>query len=146
MAKVRVPFGLPNKANTYELHFSPIFWKAIKDIVAGIRKYYRKPLYWIGPTKEVKEIERVVGFIAKKALAEDTDQPVQVDIWISDRLDSDGVKAVLDGIELSGRIKNDRQVKELAVHKLPMKNSEFWFDISLIQALPPVDSNAGGPK
>lgn len=130
--RVVVPMPLPNKANTYEIHFAPFFWNAIKDIVAGIRKYYRKPLYWVAPSKEVKEIENAIGFIAKSSLLEDTEAPVRVEIWISNRLDADAVKAVLDGIQLSGRIKNDRQVEVLTIYKLPIKNTEFKFDITLI--------------
>jgi Holliday junction resolvase RusA-like endonuclease len=127
--RVTVPLPLPNKANTYEIHFAPFFWNAIKDIVAGLAQY-RKPLYWIGPSKKVKDVERAIGFMALQSLTEDTEKSVAVDIWISDRLDADAIKACLDGIQLSGRIKNDRQVMELRIHKEKRKNTEFSFEIT----------------
>lgn len=127
--KVTVPLPLPNKANTYEIHFNRSFWNAIASTVAGMAKYVRGPLYWIGPSSKVKEAEKAIGYIAKQSLAEDTDGPVRVTIYISDRLDADSVKSCLDGIQLSGRIKNDRQVRELHVYKEKRPNTEFSFDI-----------------
>jgi Holliday junction resolvase RusA-like endonuclease len=130
--RVVVPIPLPNKANTYGIHFSPFFWDAIKDIVAGIRRHSNKPLYWIAPSQEVRDIETAIAYIAKSSLLEDTDKPVRLEIWISDKLDVDAIKAIPDGIQKSGRIKNDRQIQELIVHKIPIKNVEFKFDITII--------------
>jgi hypothetical protein len=128
--KVTVPMPLPNKANTYEVKFNPTFWRAIYQIASGMKAYMRGPLYWIGPSKAVKEAELAIAYIAKLSIADDTAGPVQLDIWISNRLDADCVKAVLDGIQKSGRIVNDRQIVELLVHKVEMKNESFSFDIT----------------
>lgn len=130
--RVVVPMPLPNKANTYEIHFHSSLWIRIKGIVQALRSTVKSPLYWIAPSQEVRNIEEAISYLAKSSLYEDTDGPVKVEIWISDRLDADAVKAVLDGIQKSGRIKNDRQVQILTVYKIPVKNTEFKFDITLI--------------
>jgi hypothetical protein len=128
--RVTVPLPLVNKANTYVVRFAPFFWDAIKGIVSGCKNYYKKPLYWVAPIKEAVDLERAIGFISHQSLAEDTDGPVQLEIWLSDRLDADAVKAILDGIEMGGRVKNDKMIKRLVVNKLPMKNTEFSFDLT----------------
>ena len=130
--RVVVPMPLPNKANTYEIHFHSALWSRIKGIVKALRPTVKTPLYWIAPSQEVRNIEEAISFLAKASLLEDTDQPVRLEIWISNRLDADAVKAIGDGIQKSGRIKNDRQIEELIVHKIPIKNVEFKFDITKI--------------
>jgi hypothetical protein len=133
--KVTIPMPLPNKANTYQIFFAPFFWNAIRSIVSGIRAHYTKPLYWIAPSRKVKDIEQAIAYITKQSLSEDTDGPVKLEVWISDRLDVDAIKAIGDGIQLSGRIKNDRQIKELIVHKLQKKNTEFEIDLTTIEEI-----------
>ncbi len=131
--RTTIPIPLPNKANTYEIHFNPPFWVAIRDIVSGFRKYFKGPLYWIGPSSAVKEAEKVIGFYSHMILEEDTDGRVRMSIWIGGRLDVDAVKAVLDGVQLGGRIKNDRQVEELHVYRVQGKNEHFDLDIEKIE-------------
>lgn len=130
--RVVVPLPMVNKANTYQVRFHPIFWKIIEKIARGFRSVHKKSPYWIGPSDEAVNLENVIAYYAKQSLAEDTASPVRVDIWVPERFDADAVKVVLDGIEKSGRIKNDRQVQVLTVYKLPIKNKEFKFDITLI--------------
>jgi len=131
--RVTVPLPLPNKANTYQVHFAPWFWKAIQDIVSGIRgKGFKGKLYWAAPTKEVTEVERAIGFIAKQALPDEHDGPIILDVWISDKLDWDAVKAISDGVEKSGRIQNDKQIKIGHVYKVPEPNKAFMFDLTPI--------------
>jgi hypothetical protein len=124
-----IPCGIPNKANTYEIHFNRTFWGTIQQYVTGLKKYIRGPLYWIGPSSEVKQFEQVVGFYTLRILEEDTTGPVSVTIWMRGKGDVDGVKAVLDGIEKSGRIKNDRQVAELHVFRVQGPNESFDLEI-----------------
>lgn len=130
--RVVVPMPLPNKANTYEIHFHPMLWGKIKGIVGSLRSSVKARLYWIAPSKEVVAIEEAISYIAKTSLHEDTDKPVRLEVWVSDRLDADAIKAIGDGIEKSGRIKNDRQIQELIVHKIPIKNDHFKFDLTII--------------
>ena len=113
--KVTIPVPLTNKANTYEVHFHPTFWREIKDLVAGLKQYIKGPLYWIGPCKEAKETERVVGYYSHHVLPDDTLHEVKMTIWVRGKLDLDAVKAVLDGVQLGGRLKNDKQVAELHI-------------------------------
>jgi len=124
-----IPIPLPNKANTYEIHFHPTFWKEVRGIVAGLKKYISGALYWVGPSKEVKEAETVIGFYSKRILEEDTLGPVRMSIWLRGKLDLDAIKAILDGCQLGGRIKNDKQVEELHVYRLKGKNESFDLDI-----------------
>jgi hypothetical protein len=131
--RTTIPIALPNKANTYEVHFNATFWNGVRDIVAGLKKYIKGPLYWISPSKAVKQAENVIGFYSKMILAEDTLEPVKMEIWLRGRLDVDAVKAVLDGVQLGGRIKNDRQVQELHVYRVPGKNDSFDLDIVEIE-------------
>lgn len=130
--RVVVPMPLPNKANTYEIHFHSALWSRIKGIVQALKASIKTPLYWIAPSQEVRNVEEAISYLAKGSIFEDTEAPVKVEIWISDRLDADAVKAVLDGIQKSGRIKNDRQVQILTIYKIPIKNTEFKFDVTLI--------------
>lgn len=131
--RVTVPCPLPSKKNSYEIRFNPIFWKEIREIAAGLAKYVKGPLYWIGPPRVIKDVQSAIGYIAHQALDQDTDGPVRVDLWVSDKLDADNAAGVvLDGIQCSGRIRNDMQVKELRVHKLPGGNTKFDFDIRLL--------------
>jgi hypothetical protein len=104
----------------------------IKQYVSDLKKYTKKPLYWIAPSDAVRTIERDIGFFALRAMPDDTDGPVRLDAWISDSLDWDAVKAISDGIQKSGRIKNDKQIKIGQVIKLPMKNTQFSFDLTPI--------------
>jgi hypothetical protein len=128
-----IPVSLPNKANTYEIHFHPVFWKEISPIVSGLKKYIRGALYWIGPAKIVKETEQVIGYYSKIILAEETSGPVKMTVWVRGKLDVDGIKAVLDGCQLGGRIHNDRQVQELHIYRLPGKNESFDLEIEKMQ-------------
>lgn len=129
--KMTIPIPCPSKANNYEIHFSNAFWAAIKDIVAGLTKYVKGPLYWIGPSKEMKVIETIIAFYVKRILEDDTSAPLRVRMWVSDKIDADnGLKAVLDAIQLSGRIQNDKQIKEVIVRKVPgNKNESFDLEI-----------------
>ena len=135
--RITVPCPLPSKTNQYEIHFHGSLWACIYHTVSELKKHVRGPLYWIAPSKETKDVEKAIGYAANLSIAEDTDQPVMVEAWVSDRLDADNaLKIILDGIQLSGRIKNDRQVKELAVHKIPMKNTEFSFEVTVLNNYP----------
>jgi hypothetical protein len=131
--KVVVPMPLPNKANTYGIRFDPRFWKMIKGLATSFRARFKSSPYWIGPSEEVKAIEEAIAYWTLRSIFEDTEAPVKVEIWISNRLDADAVKACLDGIQKSGRIKNDKQVEVLTIYKLPIKNTEFSFDVTLIE-------------
>jgi len=137
MAKFRIPIPCPSKSNTYEIHFDRQFWGVIKQYVAGMRKYTKKPLYWIAPSKAVVETERAIAFAAKRVMEEDFDGPVRLFIWVSDKIDADNaLKAICDGIEKSGRIKNDKQVKQIIVTKFQGPNKYFDIDIEKMEEWP----------
>lgn len=126
--KITVPLPLINKANTYTIHFNNKFWEVIAPYVRDLKKYIKKPLYWIAPTEEIKELERVIGFYALKELQSDHDGPYMLNLWISDRLDWDAIKVISDGIQSSGKL-NDRQIKVGRVFKIPEPNKAFMFEI-----------------
>jgi Holliday junction resolvase RusA-like endonuclease len=142
MARFRIPIPCPSKANNYEIHFDRQFWGVIRQYVEGMRKYTKKPLYWISPSKAIKETERAIAFAAKRILDEDIEGPVWLKLWVSDKIDADNaLKAVCDGIEQSGRIKNDKQVKQITVNKFPGPNNHFDLDIGKMEEWPLPDED-----
>ena len=131
---MNIPIPIPSKSNSYEVHFSKVFWEAIYRTVEQLKKYVKGPLYWIGPSSEVKQAQTLIAFYVKRILEDDTDGPVRVTIWMKGHMDLDnGLKACLDAIQLSGRVKNDKQCAELHVYRLPGKNDSFDLEIEKME-------------
>ena len=116
--KFHCPIKLASKKNQYEIHFARPFWAAIQRIAHSFKGRSRAPLYWIDTKTEVKKAEADIAWIAKEAIDRQIAGPVRVTILFTGRLDVDNsAGAILDGLQGSGRIVNDRQVSQLVIER-----------------------------
>lgn len=118
MAKVTIPIPLTNKSNTYEIHFNQIFFQAIISIVHSFQKNSPVRLYWIGPSLAAKRAEECISMIFRNKERREwlNNEPLELKIrLIKQRIDADGIKIVLDSIEKSKRINNDRQFRKVTI-------------------------------
>lgn len=118
MAKVLIPIPLVNKANSYEIHFNKVFFQAIFGIIQSFKAKVPVRLYWIGPSLAAKRAEECIAMVFRNQERREwlQGEPLELRIrLIKQRVDSDGIKAVGDAIQQSGRIKNDRQFRRIIV-------------------------------
>lgn len=118
---IQIPVKLPNKSNSNSIRFAPRFWLAISGIVDSFRKNGARKIYWLGPSREVKQVEEIIALHFKTQEHRTWTADEHLGIWINlvnQKVDVDGIKAVLDGIEKSGRISNDRQFDEVHIKRL----------------------------
>ena len=112
---IRIKEKIPSKKNSYRVRFSKQFWTAVMRIAPHVKM---KGSYWIGPSKEVEQIEQIIAWIAKSEIKEDLTGPVEMAVVTGTRHDFDNLLGVIfDGLEKSGRIKNDRQIDRLTVER-----------------------------
>lgn len=105
-----ISIKIPSKKNSYIIHFNPRFWKAVSSVIG----YFPKR-YWIAPGEMVKEAEQIIAWTAKAKLRAPLEGKIVLLAEVNPRLDVDNALAViLDGLQKSGRIANDRQI-EIAV-------------------------------
>jgi len=122
--------AIPSKKNRYQIRFNPKLFTAIKPIL----QRFTKPHYWIGPAQEVSDAETRVAWAAKmapnlmKGLGRKHlfEGDLRVTIMAYGKVDAGNLEGVIgDGLEQSGRIVNDRQIKELHIYRLgPGKGCE----------------------
>lgn len=118
MAKVTIPIPLVNKANAYQIHFNQTFFQAIVDIVHSFQKSLPIRLYWIGPSLAAKRAEECISMVFRNEERREwlNGEPLELKIrLIKQKIDADGIKVVLDAIEKSKRIGNDRQFRKITV-------------------------------
>ena len=112
--RVSIPGRLVNKANQYEIHRS------------------KNGRVWIAPSDAAKSYE---SFVAWAFLAQDSRQwtqnePLQLRIWlINQRHDCDAIKAILDGIQKSGRINNDKQFRRILIEHVDGKTPGVQLEV-----------------
>lgn len=126
----KLDIAIPSKKNRYEIRFNPRVFRAISPV---LRKFV-KPWYWIGPAKTVTDAETAVAWAAKmapnhmKGLGRKHlfEGDLRVTIMAYGKVDAGNLEGVIgDGLEQSGRIVNDRQIKELHIYRLgPGKGCE----------------------
>lgn len=117
---ILIPGKLINKANHYEVRINPSLWQEIRSIVTRWKLTHKGPPWWIGPSDEAKTYQQVVAWAVRaQGIGEWlNNEPVSVRvILVGVRQDIDAVKAILDGIQDSGRIANDRQIARLLVER-----------------------------
>ncbi len=117
-------FNVPAKSNSLEIKFNPNFWRMIADTVRNFRAgmAWKKTRggnpYWIAPTKDVQVAQESIAWRAKEFIRKDITGPVELRIEAFGPQDIDNlVKVIMDGIQDSGRMKNDRQVVKLSVER-----------------------------
>src|SRR5260221_2815496 len=116
-----VPGRGPSKANTYEVRIDATVWQQIKPIVEQWRKQTGKRPFWISPSDAVKVYEQLVAYHVTASEKFKFEGPLALEIAVyGSRLDVDNqVKAIQDGIQQSGIIKNDNQFTRLEGEKNP---------------------------
>ena len=117
--------AIPSKKNGYRIRFNPSFWRQIAAIVHGFTSFEnrwgcrvgRSLLYWIDSAPEVKQAEQMIAWAAKSEIARDLAGHIRLTVNIRGRADTDNVLGVIfDGLQASGRIANDRQIKQVVVN------------------------------
>ena len=134
--KIIIPGLIRNKANNYQIRINPSLWKRIRHVVEQWRRETRKAPWWIAPSEEVKAYEQEVAWRVKAAETRSftNGEPLQLILTlIHSRLDIDAVKAVLDSIQASGRIKNDRQFELLIVRRRKGKEPAIEIEMDLLE-------------
>jgi len=128
---------LPSKSNSNEIRFAPGLWAIIREYVELWRRHNsgKKP-YWIGPSEEVKVTEEEIAWRYKAGENGRWVQkePLRVVVrLIGQRVDIDNaLKVLLDGLEKSGRLGDDRQVKDLWVRHLPGQTPSVEVEVTPI--------------
>ena len=115
---IRIDGKLVNKANNYEIRIARSLWQEIRVTVEQWKRYHKGPPWWIGPSDEAKTYQELVAWaVRSQGQGEWTHgEPVELRVMlVGQAVDLDGIKAVCDGIQDSGRIKNDRQISRLLV-------------------------------
>jgi Holliday junction resolvase RusA-like endonuclease len=120
--KIEIPWGVPSKKNSYEIRFSPIFWQSVRGIVEKLKKQGLNKLYWIGPSKEVKQFESNASWAIKAERPQVTSEIVIVraDVFVRNPLcDTDNLTGCIgDALQLGIPKFNDRQIKRWEIEKV----------------------------
>ncbi len=117
MSTVIIPGKLVSKANHYRIHrnASGKEWVAPSDEA----KTYQDMVAWQFHLQEKREWRGAYTAI-----------PLQITIrLINQRHDIDGVKGILDGIEQSGRIMNDRQFRKITIEHVDGKTPSVELEV-----------------
>ena len=114
---------LPSKKNSYQIFFSRSFWSQVSPIVRALKRSTGRSLYWISPSQETKDFERFIAWTAIAAkIPQFGDAEVELNVKVNTRLDLDNVLgALLDGLEASEKIRNDRQVSKITIERWKKK-------------------------
>ncbi len=133
---MQLDIPVPSKKNSYRVRFNQTFWRQIEPIVRRfcaipegrwgdairnaqrrglIRKQQQHP-YWVDTTEEVKQTEQLIAYAAKRAIHATLAGPVTLHITFRGKNDLDNALGVIfDGLQQSGVIINDNQIKRLIV-------------------------------
>lgn len=115
---IEISEPLPSKKNSYVVRYSPQFWRAIGPIVAEFSKLGIQTV-WIGPSSAVKTFQTMVAWRVKSVYPDWTDgRELALEVGYNGKGDLDNMLgALLDGIEQSGRIQNDKQFSRITIHR-----------------------------
>lgn len=132
MSIVTIPGLLANKANRYEVRVNSALWARIRGLVQAWKAETRQGPWWIAPSDEVKTYEQEVAyrFLAQERREWLAGEPLQLRVrLIAQFVDCDAIKAILDGIQRSGRIKNDRQFRRIVIEHLDGKKPSVEIEV-----------------
>jgi len=115
--KLHIKETVPSKKNSYRIRYARDFLATIQHIIQAF-KMYKKATVWIGPTDAVKQFEMLVAWTATVAIPKDY-QPgdrLGIQITYQGKADLDNMLgAILDGLQQSGRVPNDKQFKDIHI-------------------------------
>lgn len=135
MSRVIIPGRLANKANQYRVHIDPTLWARIKDAVQQWRTRASNAPWWVAPSGEVEAYESEVAyrFLQQERREWKNGELLQLTIrLVAQRSDCDAVKAILDGIQKSARIKNDRQFRKILIEHVEGKQPAVEIEVELL--------------
>ncbi len=135
MVTIKIPGKLTNKANTYVIHVHPSLWKLIRILVEKWKVTTHLGPWWIAPSEEAKNYEAEIAWRVLAAEKREwlNDEPLTLTIrLVKQRHDVDAVKAILDGIQKSGRIKNDKQFRRIVIEHVDGKTAAVELEIEPI--------------
>lgn len=114
---------IPSKKNSYEVHINQRVYRAWMQIAPHIKGGSK---WWVAPSPEVKQMEQLIAWTAKAKLPDFGDADLAMVVETPLRNDLDNLLGViLDGIEQSGRIKNDKQFKLITIeYNCDLKHTE----------------------
>lgn len=115
---ITIPGKLKNKSNNYEVQINRALWSRIKKIVEQFRKETGMSPWWVAPSMAVKAYETEVAYRALDQEKHEWIRGEQLQLWIrlvNQRHDADATKAIPDGLQRSGRIANDKQIRRLVI-------------------------------
>lgn len=101
-------------------------WKLIKALVEKWKAATHLGPWWIAPSQEAKNYEAEIawGVLAGEKREWLNSEPLTLTIrLVNQRHDVDAVKAILDGIQKSGRVKNDKQFRRIVIEHVDGKTS-----------------------
>lgn len=133
---MRLDIPVPSKKNSYRVRFNQVFWRQIEPLVRrfnaipagrwgdalrtaqrrGFIPHKQRHPYWIDSTPEVKQTEQLIALAAKTAIRTTFAGPVRLQVTFRGKNDLDNALGVIfDGLQQSGVITNDRQIRRLVV-------------------------------
>jgi Holliday junction resolvase RusA-like endonuclease len=118
---IRILGKAPSKANQHVVRIAPDLWRRIASIIQQWRHTHTGASFWISPTEEVAAYEEMaaVQIAAQEPWCFEGQLAVEVHLF-GQQVDIDNaLKALLDSLQKSGVIKNDRQIVQLTVEKFP---------------------------
>jgi len=118
---ITIPGKLVNKANTYEIHKN----------AAGES--------WIAPSKAAKAFQEFAAWCVLRDERREWihNEPLEMTIrLVNQRTDVDAIKAVLDAVQQSGRITNDKQIRKMTVVHVPGRSPSLELEIEPFSAAP----------
>lgn len=121
--KIEIPWGVPSKKNSYEIRFHPSFWQQVAGIAKRMKNGGMAKLYWIGPSKEVKQFESNASWAIKAERPRITDGQmvvVRALVFVRNPLcDTDNLTGCIgDALQLGIPNFNDRQIQRWEIEKV----------------------------
>jgi Holliday junction resolvase RusA-like endonuclease len=119
MPTIVIPGRLKNKANRYRVKLNMGLWRLIgKTVMEWKIRNRGKPPWWASPDDQTKAYEEEVAYRVRIAERRSwlKNEPLELRIrLVNSKHDVDSTKAIQDGIQQSGRIKNDKQFRRIVI-------------------------------
>lgn len=119
MTDIHITEPVPSKKNRYEVRLSKPFLSALMR--SGLLKAFPGVKWWVAPARAVEDFELMLAWEFKRALRDYGGESIELNVVVGGkRQDLDNVLGcILDALQKSGRIANDKQVREIHVCRNP---------------------------
>lgn len=117
---VEVPWSIPSIKNSDEIRLAPKLWGAIRPMVEKVKQLHRiRRPYCISPNRRLKQFEENLAAWFALYLPDLGDGPINVVALVYQRIDVDkSPGSILDALQKSRRIINDRQVECITIRRV----------------------------